>query len=600
MKKKEQIKRTISNNLFLLNYIWKFAPLYLILSIATAMMNGVFSSMFTIYTKLFYDAIAEGRSFSYMIIMTLIVFGIDSAGTLILNYYYAVVCDSEKQKLKLGMIRDIFYAARKIDLACYDDTSFYNDFIWSMNIGDLHAVAMVESLTRLLRILVTMITSATIIATINPMLAVIAVAVAVLSVIISRFGMKLGVKRHEALNPLQRRCDYYERVFSLPDTAKEVRISHVSDVVIDHYDETLEEVRRTSQRFNLRGMKFSFPNDLLEKMLEPAIYALLLYQIMVSHTATIGGLAVAVSTFWSVRWNLQNFLKTLLKFEEHSLFVEKVRTLLEYKPKVRCGTLPAPQFDSLTFQNVSFGYRPDKEVLHDVSFTIHRGEKIALVGYNGAGKSTIIKLIMHFYEPTQGKILLNGRDLGEYDNKSYLQTVGTVFQDFQLYALTLAENVLCDEVEEGDTERICAALERATFKEKLDQLPQGIQTEITKEFYESGTNLSGGEAQKVAIARVFVRPYEIILLDEPSSALDPMAEYELNRQINTFLRDQTVVFISHRLSTTRHVDRIYMFDDGRLIEQGSHDELMRLDGKYAEMFRIQGEKYMEKEKDSQS
>ena len=171
--------------------------------------------------------------------------------------------------------------------------------------------------------------------------------------------------------------------------------------------------------------------------------------------------------------------------------------------------------------------------------------------------------------------------------------IRTVFQDYKIFAATVAENVLGGECAEEDRETVADALTKATFADRLTEMEEGMDTPLTKEFSDDGVNLSGGEAQKVAIARIFARPYDLIVMDEPSSALDPAAEYELNHTILAYAKDKTVVFISHRLSTTRMADRILMFADGRLIEEGSHDELMRMNGKYAEMFRLQAEKYRE-------
>ena len=192
-------------------------------------------------------------------------------------------------------------------------------------------------------------------------------------------------------------------------------------------------------------------------------------------------------------------------------------------------------------------------------------------------------------------MLYNGRDLKTLSLSSLRGRVAAVFQDYRIFAATIAENVAGGICDEGDKEKIISSLERSTFSDKLDSLPDGLSTHLTREFFNSGTVLSGGEQQKVAIARAFYRDADLIILDEPSSALDPDAEYELNRAISRYAEDKTVIFISHRLSTTRHADRIYMFDGGTLIEQGTHEELIKQDGKYAYMFNLQAEKYRKKQ-----
>jgi ATP-binding cassette subfamily B protein len=298
----------------------------------------------------------------------------------------------------------------------------------------------------------------------------------------------------------------------------------------------------------------------------------------------------------------------------HSLFIEKYREFLRFVPEIKDGETDLPKFESLEFKDVSFsydfashpkykfhenGYEPPKTdsgkyVLKNVNLKLTAGEKIAIVGYNGAGKTTLIKLMMRLYDATKGEILYNGRNIKDYEPKTYRQKIGTVFQDYKIFAATVAQNVkngIYDE--KTDKQTVLSALESADFTEKLLSLENGIDTHLTREFNDEGTNLSGGESQKVAIARVFAKDFPIVIMDEPSSALDPMAEYNLNQSILNNTKDKAVIFISHRLSTTRIADKIYMFSGGELIEQGSHEELLEQNGKYAEMFRLQSEKYKE-------
>ena len=230
-------------------------------------------------------------------------------------------------------------------------------------------------------------------------------------------------------------------------------------------------------------------------------------------------------------------------------------------------------------------------ILKNVDLKINRGEKIAFVGYNGAGKTTLIKLLMRLYDPAEGEILYNGENIRDFSPEHYRKHIGAVFQDYRIFAATLAENVLGGEFTDADEERVMRAIRAASFEDKLNTFEKGIHTHLTQEFYNDGEGLSGGESQKVAIARVFARDHDIIIMDEPSSALDPISEYSLNQSILEYTADKTVIFISHRLSTTRMADRIYMFDNGQIAETGSHEELMTLGGKYAEMYTVQAKKY---------
>lgn len=238
--------------------------------------------------------------------------------------------------------------------------------------------------------------------------------------------------------------------------------------------------------------------------------------------------------------------------------------------------------------------------MKEVNLHMKPGEKIALVGYNGAGKTTFVKLLMRLYDVKSGSILADGIDIRDYNVKQYRNTIGTVFQDFQIFAGNVRENVILDVANNKDFSNsgyeydtnIRQALSDSGLLKRVDRLKNGLDTELTTEFSKDGVNLSGGESQKLAIARVFYKDAGLMILDEPSSALDPIAEYQLNHAMLEATKDKTVVFISHRLSTTRLADRIVMLENGCIVEQGSHEELLTKNGKYAEMWRVQAGAYI--------
>ena len=319
----------------------------------------------------------------------------------------------------------------------------------------------------------------------------------------------------------------------------------------------------------------------------------LLHELLVTGSIALGDFAAGVTAIWQLSWLLRDLMDRLVKSKEHALFVDKMKTFLAYQPKIVGGTKIPGAFESLELKNVRFAYKDD-EILKGVSLKISKGDKIAFVGYNGAGKTTLVKLLMRLYDPTEGEILYNGVNIKEYDLDSYRNRIGAVFQDYKIFASTIAENVLAD-IDSGDKrDTVLEALGKSAFEEKLATLEKGIDTELTREFYKDGTNLSGGEEQKIAIARVFAQPYELLIMDEPSSALDPISEYKLNHSISESAADKTVIFISHRLSTTRHADRIYMFESGQIIESGTHDELVAdQNGKYYGIWHAQAQYYTE-------
>ena len=279
---------------------------------------------------------------------------------------------------------------------------------------------------------------------------------------------------------------------------------------------------------------------------------------------------------------------------KNGLFMWNLRAFLEYEEKIpedTEGADPGEEIQSIEFRNVSFSYK-DKEVLHNLSFEIRGGKTYALVGHNGAGKSTIIKLLMRFYDPTEGEIFCNGRNIKEYNLQKYRALFASAFQDCRILSLTVAENVLMRRVREEERANVEEALKLAGVYDKVMTLENGMDTILTREFADDGAVLSGGEFQKIGVARAFVRECPIKIFDEPSSALDPISEYKLFDNILKSSKDKTVLFISHRLSSVQNADWVLMLEHGKVIEEGTHKMLMKQQGVYADMYTKQAENYL--------
>ena len=280
---------------------------------------------------------------------------------------------------------------------------------------------------------------------------------------------------------------------------------------------------------------------------------------------------------------------------KQGFFVENLRTFLEYEEKLPEdyeGMIPEKEITSIEFCNVSFSYKEESRIINNLSFYIEGNSRVALVGHNGAGKTTIIKLLFRLYDPDEGEILVNGINIKEYNLKAYRSLFAAAFQDYKIFALSIRENVLMRECSEEDDLQVVEALTKAGVYDKIKTLPKGLDTTMTKEFDEEGTLLSGGEFQKIVVARAFVKNVPIKVFDEPSSALDPIAEYELYDSIISDSIDKTMIFISHRLSSVRNADMVFMLENGTILERGTHKELMELNGSYADMYNKQAKNYL--------
>jgi ATP-binding cassette subfamily B protein len=311
---------------------------------------------------------------------------------------------------------------------------------------------------------------------------------------------------------------------------------------------------------------------------------------------TLGDLTLYTTAASSVQGSIQGILAGFSGMYEHNLYLNNLFELMETKPSMQPSAatvkVPQPMHGEIRFDNVTFAYPgAEANALTDLSFTIKPGETLAIVGRNGAGKTTLFKLICRLYDPNAGRILIDGIDIKDFDPNELRAQIGAMFQDYVTYQATAAENIGLGNVQDiNDRERIEVAGAQAGAAELISGLPEGYDTALGK-WFDQGVNLSGGEWQKVALARAFMRDAKILLLDEPTSALDAQAEYDLFERLRSLTRGRTAVYISHRFSTVRRADRIVFLEHGRLVEEGTHAELMKLNGRYARLFRMQASAY---------
>ena len=613
----------------ILGKVWKLCPAYVIFLALWSLMWAGIDTAAVYFRNAMFNALDTSEAFMDVAIFILALAVFYVVVFIPDHVYSLIVSPILDNRLRYRMHAELYRKAQRMDLACYDDPDFYNQFVWAMRESDQRAIAVVRALFNVVNRIISATAISALLLTINVWMGILMLVGVGVTLVVEYFGNRLWLRVMEIMNPLWRRESYITRVFNLSDYAKEMRTSGVGDMMTRDCEETVKELNRLDLKYGkkftlLYGVGFNIAR-------RGTYYATILIMVfeLSAGRVQLGGFAAAVASLWMLQSIMMNLADSLTELPKHAVYIEKYFKFLEHENHLLSGSEPVPAFESLTFEDVSFAYQsvftdeetaladeikeferkekgkgePDEEkpreerptVLKHVSFTIRKGEKTAIVGYNGAGKTTLIKLVMRLYDPTEGRILYNGRDIRAYDLHEYRERIGAVFQDYRIFAATLGENVMGGGYERTleNESRIRDALHSATFTDRLETLEHGLETPLTREIDKEGVNLSGGEAQKVAIARVFVRPYDLIIMDEPSSALDPVAEYELNHSILNAADscDRTVIFISHRLSTTRFADRIFLFANGELSEQGSHDELIAMNGKYAEMFGMQAERY---------
>ena len=592
-------KKTLANNLWLLKHCYKASPLYVILYIVEAVRNEIVVFFeFTFGLNFVLECAEYGRPFKTAAVFLCCLLGFVMLGLWFNAFVFQKLQQRAQPKIKREIKEMLFHKAKEIDLECYDDPEFYNSYVLSVSEVENQIGRIFTVLTNLFTGMTSILLSGAFFIGNDPV-SFLFIAVSFAASLWSGKALnKLNFKIRNEKNPYERKLGYINRVFYLNDFAKEVRLNtEVSDELLKDFDETNDKAldidkQNAGKRFGLQLMKDYICNNFL---IDVVYMIYLVYSAAVLHRISYSNVAVMRGTANRMKNRMRQFSEVYPKMREISMYVEKMQNFLSIEPKIVSAenrSLPEKPTE-IELKNVSFGYNEkDGYILKNISMKIAPYSKIAIVGYNGAGKTTLIKLIMRLYDPNEGEILLDGVNIKEYDVEEYRRKIGTVFQDFKIFAATVKENVLLDFEENGSDEKVRTAIEKSGFSERLETLSGGLGANLTTEFEDDGVNLSGGEGQKLAVARVFYKDANLIILDEPSSALDPIAEYHLNHSMLTAAENKSVVFISHRLSTTRIADRIYMLENGRIIEEGSHSELLESGGKYAEMWKVQAGQYI--------
>ena len=595
-KNKRHNPARVSKNLwFMLKYSFKYAPSYTLVTLGEAFGRGGDHIISVLLTKYIFDAIEKGTEFKTFLFWVLLATAYNAAFELFNKWRLEVYVPKVRLILHEGIQNELYEKARGLDQGCYDDPEFYNDFIWAIRESDVRTVQIMEDFSIFINRIVSSAVIFGLLATMDFIVAIVLLVSVSLGFVVKNKLNKINYEKYLEMNPINRKLGYIGRVFYLPDYAKELRQGGIAEHLRNDYKTTTDKKITCIKKYIGKIFGLSLISSVLTNLLPSAgVTSYLIVRYIVDPNLSLGSFSASITASFKLYWTIDDIGNYLNKFNEHSLYIEKVKTFIEYEPGIKGEDSEVPSFESLTIKDLDFVYpftKDNRKTLSNINLEIKKGEKIALVGYNGAGKTTLIKLLMRLYDTTSGEILYNGKSITEYAPEKYREHIGAVFQDYKVFAATVAENVMGGEYTDADEETVMRALKAASFDEKIKHLPNGIHSQLTTEFSKDGVGLSGGESQKIAISRVFARPFELIIMDEPSSALDPVAEYELNNSILTNAANKTVIFISHRLSTTRMADKIYMLDNGQIIESGSHDELMEQDGKYAKMYRYQSKKY---------
>lgn len=594
-KGKRQKAHIIKNTAFMLGCAIKCAPFSLFMIYFSYILENVYYAV-VVNVMLLETALSiiEGNGsfqefvfkISILILGKLLVDLIGYINVYTVRIKFEIKCESYINAL-------IFKKAQEVELGCYENPEFfdnYNKATWVVDKSGFKRI--IEGSAWTLGSVCSLILLVSYLISIDPILLIFLIC----PVLVMGFRVvknRLELEKEEAMTPFEREKDYVRRTILLKDFAKEIKTTNIFIVLEKRFRNAIDKNIRVIKQYGWKIAVIECISDYFAEII-PVTGGFLYgcYRLIVVGDIPISEFSVLVSAITTCRNKLNQLAYYFAMQQKHCLWVQNLRDFLSYEPKIQSGEKIPDEFESLEFKNVSFRYTESSDyILKNISFKLEKGQTMAVVGQNGAGKTTLSKLIMRFYDVTEGEILYNGINIKEYDVLKYREKFASVFQDYRVFAMTVAENVLTEEVTEESKETVVKALKLAGAYDKIGSLPLKEDSLLTKEFDKDGILLSGGETQKVTIARLFARDFDVAVLDEPSSALDPVAESKMYDALLEGTKGKTVIYISHRLSSATRSDIILVFNKGTLEEIGSHEELMKNDGYYCEMFTLQASGY---------
>ena len=556
--------------------------------------------LWTFLSKVIIDLITGEGSREQLLWLMLGFFLVQVISTMLNTYYNGGVW-CRFIGVRMAMILKLNRKAMEIDFEHLENPDVMDCFQRARNAcgnNTSGVEGMMRSLSELFVSAAVVLTGIAILGMMNGGIVILMVLLGVLNFAVSNHTNAVAKRTvWDPLAPWWRKNSYMQNITTDFREAKDIRMYGLKDWLLAKYRE-LGDIRLEAQKRNARlwfaASVFSNCMWLVSQLL---VYAWLIYEVA-GGRMTVGNFSLYLASSGTFFEYVSGFLNQISGLLARSREVDDYRSFLDFEggDGARTGKeLPKLSSYEFAFEGVSFRYpKAEQYALKNLTLTIHAGERLAVVGLNGAGKSTMVKLLLRLYEPTEGRILLNGVDIREYDKKSYYAAFAPVFQQVELFAFPMAENVSMQEPQKTDEDRVKQCLEEAGLSEKLKTLPEGARTQLLKVIHDDGVDLSGGEKQKLALARALYKDAPVVVLDEPTAALDALAEAGLYRDFDKLIGGKTAVYISHRLSSTQFCNHVAMFAGGELAEYGTHEQLLERGGAYAEMFRIQAQYYVEK------
>ena len=508
----------------------------------------------------------------------------------IVDYLDALLADKYTRHVSVRVMQH----AAELDLIAYEDPVFY-DRLERARVQATDRLGMIQSIGRLVQQVITTISLSVSIMLFSPWLLLLLIVGVVPAFLGESHFAFLGYAKNFRQTPIRRQLDYLRVLGGSKEAAKELKLFGLRKFLVDRFSRLSDQIYQEDVSLARRRL---LAGSLLSVVGTAGYYGAYVFVIWrtVLGLLTIGSLTFLAGAIQQASSNIQQIFSTLSGIADQALFLTDLIAFFEMRPTIRskANALPAPRpiLRGFEFRNVSFAYPGSPRlILNGLNFHLRPGERVALIGENGQGKTTIVKLITRLYDPTEGQVLLDGIDLREYDLEDLYREIGVIFQDFMRYEMTARENIAVGRIEEIDNLPLLRLSAEKSMADEVVARMQGDYDQMLGRRFEGGVDLSGGEWQKVALARAYLRDAQVLILDEPTAALDARSEFEVFQRFAELTTGKMALFISHRFSTVRMADRIVVLENGRITEDGSHDQLTHLGGRYAEMFELQAASY---------